>query len=149
MDICTGGGGGGENYEKTPAHEKYFMKFNQRLRRCPNQIMRYAYSGTPLWPYPQPKSLTIPPCSCGKSRVFELQLLPTLLAYTNIMEDAFAMIDKRSNTIQTKVVESVDWATVAIYVCPDSCKHSDEEVVVIQMPHANTVKRSAGGYRKI
>lgn len=48
----------------------------------PKQVLRYAYYGLPLWcTLPAPIVSHIPSCElCGKSRIFELQLMPALLS---------------------------------------------------------------------
>jgi len=48
------GGWGGERYEKTPAATRYLLRFQRRVRRLPQQCMRYHYGGAPLWPVPPP-----------------------------------------------------------------------------------------------
>jgi hypothetical protein len=47
-------GWGGERYEKTPAATRYLLRFQRRVRRLPQQCMRYQYGGAPLWPVPPP-----------------------------------------------------------------------------------------------
>lgn len=64
-----------EDYEQSDP----FSKFLQRLDRGPGQVCRYG--GKPLWPSTERPS-EVPPCSlCGAPREFELQILPTLLAF--------------------------------------------------------------------
>jgi Programmed cell death protein 2, C-terminal putative domain len=71
----------GEAYESTPAALKAVLKFAERVRRAPNQAVRYAYGGQPLWcGAAGPQLRRAPPrCVCGAERVFELQLMPSLL----------------------------------------------------------------------
>jgi Programmed cell death protein 2, C-terminal putative domain len=71
----------GEAYESTPAALKAVLKFAERVRRAPNQAVRYAYGGQPLWcGAAGPQLRRAPPrCVCGTERVFELQLMPSLL----------------------------------------------------------------------
>ena len=40
--LPTGGSSNGEKYEKTPAREKYFRRFQERLKRVPKQCLRYV-----------------------------------------------------------------------------------------------------------
>ncbi len=120
-DTAKGGGEEshplqGEKFEKSSPEFKYFNAFSTRLKYEPSQMLRYAYNGKPLWPYPPPKNMVIPKCICGATRVFELQLLPTILLHYDVD------------------IDSVDWATIVIYSCPDSCNKSDREWACIQMP---------------
>jgi Programmed cell death protein 2, C-terminal putative domain len=71
----------GEAYESTPAALKAVLKFAERVRRAPYQAVRYAYGGQPLWcGAAGPQLRRAPPsCACGAERVFELQLMPSLL----------------------------------------------------------------------
>eukprot|EP00752_Nemacystus_decipiens_P002854 g2658.t1 len=78
-----GGGGGvagiGEKYERTPARAKAVMRFADRVARSPQQVVRYAYGGLPLWSAADPPKEDVPPCACGATRLFEMQLMPALL----------------------------------------------------------------------
>lgn len=59
--------------------------FYKKLSVCPNQIIRYNYGGLPLWCHskiPPISSITCPRCSgCHEPRVYEMQLMPTLLSF--------------------------------------------------------------------
>ena len=60
--------------------EQYFQR---RIATEPQQVMRYAYGGQPLWcTHPPPAGAAAPgDCKgCGSRRLFELQLMPALLA---------------------------------------------------------------------
>ena len=46
------GGGAGEAYERIPLATRYALHFAARLRRLPEQVVRYAYGLEPLWPVP-------------------------------------------------------------------------------------------------
>uniref|UniRef100_K3X913 Programmed cell death protein 2 C-terminal domain-containing protein n=1 Tax=Globisporangium ultimum (strain ATCC 200006 / CBS 805.95 / DAOM BR144) TaxID=431595 RepID=K3X913_GLOUD len=56
----TGSSSSGESYEKTPAQQRHFMRFQKRINRCPLQCLRYDYGGEPLWPVPKPQNVKIP-----------------------------------------------------------------------------------------
>lgn len=77
-----------ESYEKAPAQQRHFLRFQKRISRCPLQCLRYDYGGEPLWPVPPPQRLQVPACVCGAARVFELQLTPTINYFLKV--DAFA-----------------------------------------------------------
>lgn len=47
--IGSGGGIGGEQYERLPPEERAFFTFTSRVKRAPKQSARYAYGGVPLW----------------------------------------------------------------------------------------------------
>uniref|UniRef100_A0A183CD92 MYND-type domain-containing protein n=1 Tax=Globodera pallida TaxID=36090 RepID=A0A183CD92_GLOPA len=85
-----------------------FGRFSAALARYPEQILRYRRAGIPLLatdhsPRPPP---TTPSCErCGAPRQFELQLMPNLVALLEL--DTFG--------------QSVDWATLMVYTCRDSC----------------------------
>jgi len=84
-----------------------FERFKKRIKREPKQVLRYDEGGTPLWVSDEniPRDEDIPPCQCGAPRVFEFQIMPQLLNYLSI--------DTSS--------DSMDWGTLAVYSCPDSC----------------------------
>lgn len=86
-----GGGDGGDKYEAVPAKYRYSLAFQQRVALLPEQVVRYDWAGSPLWPTAPPRlqgragtggrrGLQVPPCPrCGGARKFELQLMPGLL----------------------------------------------------------------------
>ena len=145
-----------EAYEKTPASEKYFEKYHQRLCRAPGQCLRYAYGARPLWCDLPPSPEGPPPVcpGCGQHQVFELQLLPTIMAHLPV--DALARtknsllvtrereepshdqvsVDRSSSRIidHLDVPTSMDWNHVMIYSCPESCVESREEAIFVYHP---------------
>ncbi|NXX33432.1 PDD2L protein, partial [Nicator chloris] len=103
------GEGGNEKYEKSEVKswDHTFHKFMKRISMCPEQILRYSWGGQPLFITCPPANLDqdIPACSnCGSSRVFELQLMPTLVS----------MLQSDSDL-------SVEFGTVIVYTCERSC----------------------------
>ncbi|CAD6186045.1 unnamed protein product [Caenorhabditis auriculariae] len=87
-----------------------FEKFNRLVSLNPEQIIRYKRFGEPLpatcqSPLPDPES--VPPCeNCSGPRRFEMQLMPHLLSIIEV--DAIG--------------QSIDWASVFIYTCSQSCE---------------------------
>jgi hypothetical protein len=52
LQGAVGGGSGAsgkEKDERLSASERALLTFSDRLKRCPRQVLRYAYDGTPLW----------------------------------------------------------------------------------------------------
>ncbi|KAF1333969.1 hypothetical protein FI667_g2305, partial [Globisporangium splendens] len=146
----NGGGGAagssssGESYEKTPAQQRHFMRFQKRINRCPLQCLRYDYGGEPLWPVPKPQNVKIPKCVCGEARVFELQLTPTINYFLKVDQFAHTPIashppaastttDGDSKATAPPALKSagggMDWLSVTVYCCPKSCSRSREEFV--------------------
>ncbi|XP_071100205.1 programmed cell death protein 2-like [Haliotis cracherodii] len=112
-----------EKYEKTELKhgDKCFHKFMKRIKRCPEQVIRYHHGGSPL---PISASPLAPrPCpACGAARVFELQLVPSLVSFLC------------QNKEQGPVVE---FGTVLVYTCSSSCWQEEhpipcEELVIVQ-----------------
>ncbi|TSK45836.1 Programmed cell death protein 2-like [Bagarius yarrelli] len=106
------GGRGEEAYEKSKAKhgDAVFSAFMKRITSCPEQVLRYSWSGTPLFIMEPPSNVneTAPPCEhCGSPRVFEFQLMPALVSLL------------RSTRLTTEF--SVEFGTVLIYTCRDSC----------------------------
>jgi len=70
----------------------------------------------------------VPPCtSCGSQRIFELQLVPSLL---HVLE-----VDKHKKSLGDDVdsADEMDWGNIAVYTCPNaSCSCDKEEFCVIQ-----------------
>jgi hypothetical protein len=70
------------NTKQLQRNRKIELLFQRKLAICPQQILRYAYGGVPLWcsyqDVPNPSSKCP---GCDEIRVFEMQLMPTTLAY--------------------------------------------------------------------
>ena len=84
------GDDGGETYEQPPAHMRAMLRFQQRVRHCPSQVIRYAYGGEPLWSVAHPPVCRPPRCACGATRRFELQLMPATLFVLQVHQHALA-----------------------------------------------------------
>eukprot|EP00927_Polykrikos_kofoidii_P001777 TRINITY_DN10694_c0_g1_i1.p1 TRINITY_DN10694_c0_g1~~TRINITY_DN10694_c0_g1_i1.p1 ORF type:complete len:476 (+),score=104.82 TRINITY_DN10694_c0_g1_i1:68-1495(+) len=102
----------------------YFARFQRRLERSPSQVVRYSWGGQPLWMAPPPRELRDgvwpPKCGrCGAPRIFEVELLPTLLSQVNAAGKA-------------------EWGIVVVYTCSKDCAGAKdgaepyEEFVVVQ-----------------
>lgn len=85
--------------------------FQEHLAKAPEQVLRYSRDARakPLWPTSsgRPSRAEIPNCDhCGGARNFEFQILPQLLYYFSVKNEA----------------DSLDWATIVVYTCADSCE---------------------------
>lgn len=93
--------------------DKEFLKFQKRLSRMTDQVLRYGRvnpvsNEEPLWIASKACLDIIPPCThCLAARTFEFQILPQMLAHLDI-----------DNT----QVDSLDWGTVAFYTCSLHCE---------------------------
>ncbi|KAL0207180.1 hypothetical protein P9112_011808 [Eukaryota sp. TZLM1-RC] len=97
-----------ENVAKVDESLSLFAEFSARISRNSKQIIRYCFDGEPLWPCPQP-NLTVPNCSyCGSKRVFEFQVLPSIIYLGN--------------------TDNVDFTSLLIYSCENSCDCKHEYV---------------------
>ncbi|XP_013384996.1 programmed cell death protein 2-like [Lingula anatina] len=113
----------GDGYEKVKARhgDVIFEKFKKRISLCPQQCIRYQWAGEPLYiSQALGSSWKCPPCqSCGSPRVFELQLLPTLV---NVLR------------IGTNKETSVEFGTVLVFTCKKAC-WSNNDVAVQEAVH--------------
>ncbi|XP_004450340.2 programmed cell death protein 2-like isoform X2 [Dasypus novemcinctus] len=100
---------GDEKYEKTivKTGDMVFYKFMKRIAACQEQILRYSWSGEPLFlTYPSSEVSELPACShCGSQRTFEFQLMPALVSVLK----------------STNLDLSVEFGTILIYTCEESC----------------------------
>ncbi|XP_036877425.1 programmed cell death protein 2-like isoform X2 [Manis javanica] len=99
-----------EKYEKTitKSGDKVFYKFMKRIGVCQEQILRYSWSGEPIFLTCLISEVTelVPTCSyCGGQRIFEFQLMPALVSML-----------KSAN-----LGLSVEFGTILIYTCEKSC----------------------------
>lgn len=115
-DMTSGGAEGDEDEEK----DEQFDKFHRLISLNPEQILRYQRGGQPL-----PATEKAPPLGepekcqlCGGDREFEMQLTPHLLSLLEV----------------DLVGQSIDWASLYIYTCKNSCRIPEDgyarEVVV-------------------
>lgn len=97
-----------------------FLKFSLRLKRSPQQCIRYSWSGSPLWWSSQaqrefsssfPKNCT----ECGLSLWFEMQILPSLLYF---LEKSTNLQSGNSKLSQLHPM-SKELGSVLIYACPN------------------------------
>jgi hypothetical protein len=149
-----GGGVGREKDERLSAENRALLTFTDRIKRAPRQVVRYAKGGEPMWSVPLPKKhqtkgkggknsveqfvdiLKVPTCSCGAERVFECQLMPSLLHVLEV--DKHAPKDESSTEPQSldQLMHfengGQNWGAMAIYTCPRNCDLSSEEFVLVQ-----------------
>ena len=87
---------------------------------------RIAYPhGQPLFPSTAPLP-AIPRCDCGAPRVFELQILPTVLSFVP-SEEPVSLASLRDE----------EWSSVLVFTCANHCSRGDgaaEESVVVLPP---------------
>lgn len=111
LESCEGEGGE-EKYEKTKAKhgDAVFASFMKRISLCPEQVLRYSWSASPLFISEPPSNIhqMVPPCAqCGSPRVFEFQLMPALVSLLH------------STDLSSELV--LEFGTVLIYTCRESC----------------------------
>ncbi|XP_063379177.1 programmed cell death protein 2 [Cydia fagiglandana] len=88
--------------------DKVFNKFNKRVARHPEQVLRYDRGGTPLWITGNAENCItqVENCEyCNGERQFEFQIMPQLLNFINVGLD----------------INSVDWGVLVVYTCKASC----------------------------
>jgi Programmed cell death protein 2, C-terminal putative domain len=74
--------------------------------------------------------LNVPLCSCGRKRVFEVQILPTLLHILEV--DRYATTSETAGWEQSYQDGGMNWGNIAIFSCPAACSASDTEFVIVQ-----------------
>ncbi|XP_052240066.1 programmed cell death protein 2-like [Dreissena polymorpha] len=92
--------------------DKQIRKFKERISAEPDQILRYDKGGEPLWISQSTCPVSIPDCSCGAPRQFEFQVLPHLLSHLQV----------------DKLGTSLDWGTLCVYTCSNSCDVGNQYV---------------------
>ncbi|XP_076861738.1 programmed cell death protein 2-like isoform X2 [Brachyhypopomus gauderio] len=112
---------GVESYEKTEAKhgDAVFSRFMKRISLCPEQVLRYNWSGSPLLLMKPPSILKqiVPACAhCGSPRVFEFQLMPALVSLLHNTDPSSELV--------------LEFGTVLVYTCRESCWMSGSNVPV-------------------
>ncbi|XP_051866929.1 programmed cell death protein 2 [Pristis pectinata] len=109
--VCMSEGMEEQELEAMAKHatkdHQIFAKFKKRIASEPDQVLRYCRGGSPLWVSGDniPTDNDIPNCSCGTKREFEFQVMPQLLNQLKV--DCLG--------------ESLDWGTLIVYTCAQSC----------------------------
>jgi len=130
-------GGQLEKYEKgMPKHgDLIFQHFVEVLSAFPSQILRYSWSGTPLLMSPLSGASDVQTChSCGAKRVFEMQLLPTLLHFLKCDRSGGDATGAGDAVLNHPLV---DFGTVLVFSCEKSCWNEEspklmKETIVLQ-----------------
>lgn len=149
----SAGGGGTEKDEKLPENDRAMLAFTDRVKRVPRQVLRYAKDGTPIWSIPIRKQqgggkkgqgdsenpLEVPDCpGCGAKRVFECQLMPSLLHVLEVDKHALKAQPASAEKSPEAMLDmefangGQNWGTVAIYTCSESCESCRDEFVIVQ-----------------
>lgn len=109
--------------------DKQFIKFQERIRADPEQILRYTTDPNeePLWISSNNINPEVPKCQyCGSERIFELQILPQLIYYLKVSERKIDILsDDRGYT-------PIEWGNLIIYSCKNSCDPEKDENGKIQ-----------------
>ncbi|CAM9197941.1 unnamed protein product, partial [Choristocarpus tenellus] len=72
----------------------------------------------------------VPPCPrCGSPRRFEFQVLPHLLHFLGVeacgkVWDPAVAMGSSPGKVDTPIQHTMDWGTLAVYTCPNSCGSS-------------------------
>ena len=113
-----------------------YLKFSKRLRRAPEQCVRYAFGGNALcWPEDGPgPEKTCAPCErCGAPRRVEMQLAPPLLHFAaQAAEWVRGSEEGKGGTkgapyVPADAIDAWDWQAVAAMTCSRSCGPREEE----------------------
>ena len=143
------GGGGREHDERLTLRDRVLLGFQDRISRSPRQVVRLARGGIPLWSIPieapssnkkkynkstkieaASSSVMVPPCDCGAERVFQFQLLPSLLHILRV--DQYSESPSGTSGINALLAGGMDWGAVAVYTCSNSCSVCKEDYLLIQ-----------------
>ena len=159
--ASTAGGGAewsGEGYEKGAVEglDKRYLKFSKRLRRAPEQCMRYAFGGGALcWPAdgPTPEKRA-PRCPrCAAPRKCELQLMPPLLHFASEGLEwsggGGGGGGRRRGLVSVTQLDAWDWQTVAVFTCSKSCGGGEEPGGVEWAEEAVEVVEGDGGIAEL
>ena len=117
----------GEGYEAGAVDglDKRYLKFSKRIRRAPEQCVRYAFGGAGLvWPVDgSGPGAAVGACGrCGSDRRCEIQLMPPLLHFVSEGAEWSTKKDvAHGASVGTDQLDAWDWQTVAAFTCAKSC----------------------------
>jgi pre-rRNA-processing protein TSR4 len=109
------GSGMGEEDKMAVEVDPVLIEYNERMSRCPSQVLRYSRFGEPL--LQDPVEFAVPDCPlCGAKRAFELELMPTVIY---LLEPESPM----------------DFGPILVYTCGNDCgEGSCEEFCFVSPP---------------
>jgi len=125
-------GEGGEKYEKTKSksNDAAFHQFKKTIAPYPGQLLRYNWCGEPLIlssrsPI-QPSVASPPNCPfCQSKRVFELQLMPSLLNYLHHLGNSTNNTTEHingANSVNVAVEETrLEFGCIYVFSCSAAC----------------------------
>jgi len=120
-------GDGGEKYEKTKSksNDAAFHQFKKTIAPYPGQLLRYNWCGEPLLlssRSPIQPSISPPNCPyCQSKRVFELQLMPSLLNYLHHHDNLNNTTNHGNNTTITVEDTRLEFGCVYVFSCSTAC----------------------------
>lgn len=96
--------------------DKDNYRFYKRLKRCPQQIIRYEWNGHALNARTDAKLSPNRCQNCGESRIFELQIMPYLINFSS------------QNTQDTSQNVKLDFETIIVFTCSKNCTDIDRNI---------------------
>eukprot|EP01129_Flabellula_baltica_P009231 TRINITY_DN3739_c0_g1_i1.p1 TRINITY_DN3739_c0_g1~~TRINITY_DN3739_c0_g1_i1.p1 ORF type:complete len:373 (+),score=64.90 TRINITY_DN3739_c0_g1_i1:66-1121(+) len=102
--------------------DEEYVRFQVTVEAYPDQILRYSkdrVNQQPIYLHSHNIPTEIPNCEyCGKTKVFECQLMPQMLFHFKIEKDENPM----------------DWGTLLVYTCQNNCvtKNYQKETIFVQ-----------------
>ncbi|KAF0682592.1 Aste57867_25299 [Aphanomyces stellatus] len=106
--------------------DKTYLAFLTRVALANDQVLRYCrwndQGDAALWVHGGDKPDAIPACAhCGEPREFEFQVMPQLLYHLKLA--GADSIEALAVAEATQTTKELDWGTLAVYTCPNSCSH--------------------------
>ncbi|KAL3812077.1 hypothetical protein ACHAXA_002774 [Cyclostephanos tholiformis] len=121
------------SHDATVDRSRYGVSAEQRKKHKSKKMMKQQHKKY-MHSYTLP---AVPNCVCGHRRVFEFQVLPSLLHVLDVDGHAAAVRGKEDDDDDGDVLDLINsggmnWGSIAVYSCPLSCDDSREEFVVVQ-----------------
>lgn len=148
--TSMGGGGNGNNGEedeRLSEEDRILRGFQDRQKRAPRQVIRYAKGGKPLWSIPDKNRKSgksfwgIPKYSDGSSARFEFQVLPSILAALEVDQHpatrnlAETSDGETTMALDKMLSDGINFGSIAVFTNPTTPREDSEEqeaFVVIQ-----------------
>lgn len=99
-------------------------RFQRVVSYASSQVVRYEWDGTPLWAARGGRCEERGQCErCGAERVFEMQVMAQLAWFVKHEEG-----DLSIEGVAKRLRDGMEWATVAVFSCRNSCQGEEEYV---------------------
>ena len=143
--LGGGGGNNGEEDERLSEEDRVLRTFQDRQKRAPRQVIRYASGGRPLWSIPDKNRKSGKQLwSVPETSRFEYQVLPSILAALEVDKHPATKSGVATSStapLDQLLSDGVNFGSIAVFTDPTS---SDGKAFVVIQKSVDDLPERAG-----